>query len=105
MFKVGYRFTVEGYYCVHLQGLPDPNDEDWQLFDLDDLHPGRKNVITVMVANYDTPCEAAKQEAVERAVHVVEWMRGEKGWQGFDAKLWLLKGQNPDGRVFRWELC
>lgn len=105
MFKIGYRFTVRGEYCVHLLGLPDPNDEDWELFELCDLHPGRMDVITVMVANYNAPCEAAKEEAIERAVHVIEWMRGEKGWQGFDAHLWTCKGDDLHERAFRWELC
>ena len=105
MFKVGYRFTVAGAACAHWLGLPDPCDENWELFELCDLHPGKKDYIVVMVANYDAPCASAQQKAVERAVHVIEWMRGEKGWQGFAASLWLCNQHNPDQRVFRWELC
>ena len=104
MRHLAYRFHVEGEYCEHLEGLPDPADEEWVLFDLRDLHPNQKDHITIWVPNFTTHCDEALQEAIDRAVVVVEWMKDGKGWDGFDASLWLNRGNNKPERVFRWEL-
>jgi hypothetical protein len=100
VFTIGYRLHVEGEFCERLRGLPDPNDEDWKVFDMSDLHPSGKDTFTVWVPNFREHCDEAREEAVERAIVVVDWMRGERGWEGFYADLWLA-----DRKVFSWKLC
>ena len=99
-YRIGHRFHVEGEFCERLRGLPNPNDEDWRVFDTSDLHPSGKDVFTVWVPNFREHCDEAREEAVERAIVVVDWMRGERGWEGFYADLQLA-----DRKVFSWKLC
>jgi hypothetical protein len=100
--RVSYVFRVDGEYCERLKGLPDPADEDWEYFDMHDLHPGGADHITILT-DYAETCPEAQAAAVSKAVTVVEWMQEEKGWEGFDATLWLChRDKSPDARAFRW---
>jgi hypothetical protein len=101
--RVGYVFYVEGEYCENLQDLPDPADEDWVPFQMQDLHPGGEDRIAIWT-HYSEPCPEAEEEAIAKAITIVEWMREEKDWEGFDASLWLWRGEQAHKRVFRWEL-
>ena len=104
MLTIGYRFYVTGEFCKHLRGLPDPADEDWEVFEMPDLHPSGKDVFTVWVPNFREHCDEALKEAIERAIVVVDWMRGERGWDGFYAGLWAPRKEGGE-RLFSWELC
>jgi hypothetical protein len=101
--KVGYVFHVAGEYCKELQHLDDPADEDWIPFGMSDLHPAGEESITIWT-NYGRPCPQARQEAIDRAITIVEWMRGFRGWEGFDAGLWIGRPGDHGERVMRWEL-
>ena len=100
MATIGYHFYVEGEFCKRLRGLPDPSDEDWEVFVTPDLHPFGKDAFTVWVSNFREHCDEAREKAAERAIEVVEWIRGERNWEGFDANLYLA-----NRKIFSWELC
>lgn len=99
MRRTGLRFTVEGEYVETLQHLDDPDDEMWTPFMTEDLHPAGKKHITIWRRGGDS-----REKLTRRAVSVVDWMRGEKYWEGFCAKLFLQRKGAPIA-VFEWELC
>ena len=106
MNKTGVQFYVEGEYCLRLKGLPDPNDEDWECFCNEDINPfGRPRFI--VWSQYRDPLSYSdeRERMVNQVIAVVDWLRGELGWEGFCSVLWLYRGEGQDERVYQWELC
>ena len=97
----GYVYFVEGEYVGHLEGHDDPADEDWKFFEMRDLHPAGQDFFTVWSQFKDG---SGLGECDRRARGVVEWMRGEKHWDGFIATLWR-RARPRDVRVATWELA
>jgi hypothetical protein len=99
MNHIGYSFTFEGELVCRgertnldtatLLGLPRPH-----------AYP-RDESFTVWVPNYREHCDAALQEAIERARVVVEFHRDRRDttWDEFIGALWHNRI-----KVFEWEL-
>ncbi len=101
----GFRFYVEGEFARALTpGRAPGDDRDWQPFGMFDLHPTGDDAITIW-RDGRLPVEVARHEATEQARQVIAWMVGEIGWEGFDACLYLDRGEQPPEMVFRWEIC
>lgn len=107
MKRTGLRFYIEGEYCERLQHLPDPNDEDWVMFETEDINPFEHKHFTIW-SQYDDPLTYLdeRERMVNEVVSVITWLRHELGWEGFCATLWLKRGgDRRDERVYEWKLC
>lgn len=98
MRKTGITFIVEGEYATDV----DENGEliDWQPFETKDLRTDGKNSITIW-SQLTAIDDQELADMVNRAVVVVDWLREERGWIGFDAGLYR---QSTSECVFSWEL-
>ena len=111
MNRTGLQFYVEGEYCLRLKHLPDPNDEDWILFNNEDINPFDRPYFVVW-SQFDNPLfdnplsyPDERERLINQVVMVIDWLRGELGWEGFCANLWLYRGEGTDERAYKWELC
>lgn len=100
--RTGFIFRVEGIYVGTLEYYDDPKDEDWQEFSTRDLHPAGKPQFTIWVDTGE-PDEVDRHDAIARAITIVNWMRGEKGWEGFHATL-SMRTRDGYQPVYQWEL-
>ncbi len=98
MRKTGIRFFVEGEYATRL----DENGEfaDWQPFETRDLRADGKEEIIIW-SQFDGIDAEELECMISRAVNVIDWMREERGWDGFNASLYR---STTNERVFSWEI-
>lgn len=106
MKHTGILFYVEGEYVTKgdWQGCLDPADENWTFFENADLHPFGKRFFTAWCT-----CRELTQSDIHdcamQIVQVIDWLRQERNWCGFDATLWLHTNTSKPRKMFQWEIC
>lgn len=100
MNRIALIFRAEGEYKSWLDGT-EADEAGWEPFEMCDLHPAGRDHFKIWSQARELTDEV-RQEMIKQAVTVVDWMRNEKGWDGFCADL-VLHAQGK--KVFHWELC
>jgi len=106
MKRTGLEFYVIGEYVTAFdwEGHTDPGDENWLPFDNADIHPFSKTFFTAW-SQFDDLTDLDRAELANEIVAVINWLRHERDWYGFNATLWLHRGTESPVRIFHWELC
>jgi len=106
MKRTGVECHVEGEYVLEpdWKGYDDPNNENWQPFDNADIHPFGKPFFTAW-SQFDVLTDKDRDELTDQIITVIDWLRQERDWCGFDATLWLHRGTELPVRIFRWQVC
>jgi hypothetical protein len=108
MKHTGLDFYVEGQYVSqsdYVLILFDPVEQRWTPFDNADIHPFGKRFFTIW-SQFTNLSEEDITRMAQEAATIIDWLRQERGWELFDATLWLYQGEdNRPKRMFRWDLC
>lgn len=99
-----FAFYVCGAFCKQKDQDPDadPDSWSWEPFTNQDLHPSGSDFFVMPVP---VKVAGAKGQALQEVATVIDWLRKDRGWVGFDATLYLFRsGLQRDTVMKKWML-
>lgn len=103
MLQTGLSFYISGEYSKDIHP-DDPEKATWEMFTTTDIHPAGKEYFTAW-SQFTEITDEDRERMVDEVSIVIDWIRKDRGWDGFVATLWQYRGDQKPLQVNRWELC